>query len=395
MKADANGGSGADRLHQRIVILMCDGFGSDYLAACPTPTLKRWAEGGIEAPVRAVMPTVTNANNASICCGAWPSVHGVIGNSFLDLSTGAEEYMETDALLLAPTLFERAARFGVRSALLTSKKKTTSLLGRGADVLVAAEEPSAEWVQRLGEAPNIYSCEINYWLMRAAIDLLTSRPEIGVLYVHTTDYPMHMWPPEAPESKAHLFALDALLAEAEAAAPDAAFLVSADHGMNYKTRCWDLEKALAARGAPVAAAISAERDKYLRHHRGMGGSAFVHLSAPADEERVASALRGLEGVERVMTRAEAAQIFGLMAERIGDLVALGDKDTVFGHLDVEMERMPPEFRTHGSLHESDVPLIVHNARGAPEASYFRHNLDLARWLFPIAATEELSSDERS
>lgn len=395
MKADANGGYGADRLHQRIVILMCDGFGSDYFAACPTPTLKRWAESGVEAPVRAVMPTVTNANNASICCGAWPSVHGVIGNSFLDLSIGAEEYMETDALLLAPTLFERAARYGVRSALLTSKKKTTSLLGRGADLLLAAEEPSAEWVQRLGAAPNIYSCEINYWLMRAAIDVLKSRPEIGVLYVHTTDYPMHMWPPEAPESKAHLFALDALLAEAEAAAPDAAFLVSADHGMNYKTRCWDLEKALAARGAPVTAAISAERDKYLRHHRGMGGSAFVHLSAPADEARVAAALRGLEGVERVMTRAEAAQIFGLMAERIGDLVALGDKDTVFGHLDVEMERMPPEFRTHGSLHESDVPLIVHNARGAPEASYFQHNLDLARWLFPIAATEELSSDERS
>ncbi|MBU3889297.1 alkaline phosphatase family protein [Methylosinus sp. KRF6] len=395
MKADANGGSGIDRLHQRIVILMCDGLGSDYFAACPTPTLKRWVEGGIGAPVRAVMPTVTNANNASICCGAWPSVHGVIGNSFLDLSTGAEEYMETDALLLAPTLFERAARYGVRSALLTSKKKTTSLLGRGADLLLAAEEPSAEWVQRLGAAPNIYSCEINYWLMRAAIDVLKSRPEIGVLYVHTTDYPMHMWPPEAPESKAHLLALDGFLAEAEAAAPDAAFLVSADHGMNYKTRCWDLEKALAARGAPVVAAISAERDKYLRHHRGMGGSAFVHLSAPADAERVAAALRGLEGVERVMTRAEAAQIFGLMAERIGDLVALGDKDTVFGHLDVEMERMPPEFRTHGSLHESDVPLIVHNARGAPEARYFRHNLDLARWLFPIAATEELSSDERS
>jgi phosphonoacetate hydrolase len=372
---------------------MCDGLGTDYYAASPMPTLKRWAESGVGARVKAVMPTVTNANNTSICCGAWPSEHGVIGNSFFDQSTGAEEYMETSDLLLAPTIFERAARHGVRSALLTSKKKTTSLLGRGADVLLAAEAPTAEWVERLGAAPDIYSREINYWLMRAAIEILKTRPEIGVLYVHTTDYPMHTWPAEAPESKEHLSTMDSLLLEAAEAAPDAAFLVSADHGMNYKSRCWDLEKALAARGAPVRIAISAERDKYLRHHRGMGGTAWVHLNKPESEAGVAAALRALEGVERVMTRTEAARELNLMPERIGDLVVLGDKDTVFGHLDVEMERMPAEFRTHGSLHELDVPLVLHNARGAPEVGYFRYNLDLARWLFQEEAlTEKVLAD---
>jgi phosphonoacetate hydrolase len=64
---------------------------------------------------------------------------------------------------------------------------------------------------------------------------------------------------------------------------------------------------------------------------------------------------------------------------------LGDKQTVFGHLEVEMERMPPAFRTHGSLHELDVPIVIHNARGVPGAAYFRNNLDLARWLFPMEA----------
>lgn len=374
--------------HQRTVILMCDGFGSDYYAASPMPTLKRWAAGGVLAQAKAVMPSVTNANNTSICCGAWPATHGIIGNSFLDEKTGAEEYMESADLLLAPTLFERAARHGVRSALLTSKKKTTALLGRGAEILLAAESPSAEWVERLGAAPPIYSREINYWLMRAAIQLLTTRPEIGVLYVHTTDYPMHMWPPAAKESQEHLAQLDALLAEAEAAAPDAAFLVSADHGMNYKSRCWDLDKALAARGAPVRMAISAERDKYLRHHNGMGGTAWVHLRSLDDTPRVTAVLRNLDGVEKVMTRAEAADALHLLPERIGDLVVLGDKDTVFGHLDVEMERMPPEFRTHGSLHELDVPIVIHNARGLPHAAYFRHNLDLARWLYPLEAAAE-------
>lgn len=371
----------AGSARQRIVVVMCDGLGADYYEQSPMPTLKAWAKSGIFAAARGVMPSVTNANNASICCGTWPAVHGVVGNSYLDAASGREEYLESAELVLAPTLFERAARAGVRSALLTSKVKTTALLGRGAELLLAAEAPSGEWIERLGAAPPIYSREINYWLLRAAGDILGNRPELGCLYVHTTDYPMHMWPPGAAESLEHLAALDALLAEAAAAAPDAAFLISADHGMNYKTRCWDLERALAARGYPVRLAISAERDKYLRHHRGMGGTSWVYLNAPGDAERVANRLSSLAGVERVMSREQAAREFDLMPERIGDLVVLGDKDTVFGHLDVESEALPADYRSHGSMHELDVPLVVHNAADAPAASFFRHNLDLARWLY--------------
>jgi phosphonoacetate hydrolase len=132
-------------------------------------------------------------------------------------------------------------------------------------------------------------------------------------------------------------------------------------------------------------AISAERDKYLRHHNGMGGTAWVHLKSLDDAIRVTAVLRSLDGVESVMTRAEAAAALHLLPERIGDLVVLGDKDTVFGPLEGEVEQMPPEFRTHGSLYELDVPLVIHNARGAPSPDYFRHNLDLARWLYPLEA----------
>jgi phosphonoacetate hydrolase len=107
----------------------------------------------------------------------------------------------------------------------------------------------------------------------------------------------------------------------------------------------------------------------------------VHLHRPDDAAAVAAVLRSLAGIERVLTRAQAAREFRLMPERIGDLVVLGDKQTVFGHLDSEVEALPPEYRTHGSLHELAVPLIVYNAEGAPAADYFHHNVDLARWAF--------------
>jgi phosphonoacetate hydrolase len=282
----------------------------------------------------------------------------------------------------------------VRSALLTSKKKTTALLGRGAEILLAAEEPDGDWEKILGPAPEIYSREINYWLMRAAIHILRTQPEIGCLYVHTTDYPMHEWPPKAPESKEHLAEMDALLKEASEAAPDAAFLVSADHGMNYKARCWDLDRACAARGTPIQIAISAERDKYLRHHRGFGGMAWVYTLTPVDVPRVKSLLLELEGVELVLDRAEAAEKLHLMPERIGDLVVIGDANTVFGHLEkVEMEVLPLGYRSHGSHHELGVPLVVHNAAGAPEPAYFRNNLDLARWLYADQPKAETRAED--
>jgi hypothetical protein len=118
----------------------------------------------------------------------------------------------------------------------------------------------------------------------------------------------------------------------------------------------------------------------------------VHLHDQADAERVTTVLRSLAGVEQVMSRAKAAQELRLMPDRIGDLVVLGDSDTVFGHLDsVESEVLPPTYRNHGSAYELEIPLVIHNARGAPSRDYFSHNLDLARWLY---AGSEIAASQR-
>ncbi len=60
----------AVELPQRIIIVMCDGLGLEYYDRSPMPTLKAWAAKGVHARARGVMPSVTNCNNASICCGA-------------------------------------------------------------------------------------------------------------------------------------------------------------------------------------------------------------------------------------------------------------------------------------------------------------------------------------
>jgi phosphonoacetate hydrolase len=368
---------------QRVVIAMLDGFGIEYLESSPMPVLKGLMSKGFSKTVQGLMPSVTNVNNASICCGVWPAEHGITGNSFFDERSGQAEYMESAEYLLAPTLFERASRRGLKSALLTAKRKTVSLLSRGSEVAIAAEAPSAEVSRRYGSPPPIYSREINHWLWGVAIDLLKNRPDLRLLYVHTTDYPMHTWPPEATESKEHLARLDVLLGQAIAAAPDAAFLITADHGLNSKSRSWDLAKACKNRGLALRYALSAERDRYVKHHRTFGGTAWVWLKSPQDARRATEIMRGLEGVEEVIPRQEAVRRFHLKPERIGELVVLGDKETVFGEMETELETLPPTFRTHGSLHETAVPLIVYNASGTlPPANRFQYNFDLTRNLWP-------------
>jgi phosphonoacetate hydrolase len=364
---------------QRIVIGMFDGLGMDYLEASTMPTLRFMADRGFFKRVNAVFPTVTNANNASICCGAWPKEHGITGNSYFNEQTGEADYMESADFIRIPTIIQRAASRGVRAALLTCKVKPIHLLGRGAEIAVAAEAPPPQWVERYGTPANIYSREINYWLWEVAVDLLKHRPDIGLLYVHTTDYPMHTWAPEARESKEHLAELDRLLGEARDVAPDAAFLLTADHGMNYKQRCWDLFKACRESGTEVRFALSAEKDRYVKHHRTFGGAAWVWLKSPRDESKVAQTVMGLKGIEAVLSRHEAATQFGLMPERIGELVVIGDADTVFGELAGPMEHLEPGYRSHGSLHELDIPLVIYNpAEEFPPADAFTANLDLTR-----------------
>jgi phosphonoacetate hydrolase len=370
------------RKPQRAVICLYDGFGYDYYERSPLPVMKRMAAEGMAKRGRAVFPTLTNANTISVCCATWPSEHGVTTNCYFDETSGTARFLESRDFILAPTIFQRYREAGVRSALLTCKAKTLKLLGEDTAVAVAAEEPTPELVSRYGAPPPMYSTEVNQWLWTIAVDLLRTRPDLGLMYVQTTDYPMHMWGPDEAQSLGHMALLDGLLEEARAVAPDALFLITADHGMNFKTRCLDLRKICAGHGIGLRFAVSPVADRLVVHHRGFGGVSYVYLHSEKDFTAVAAFLRGIEGVEDVLSRWEAAERFNLMRERIGDLVVLADRNTVFGDLEAAAEDLGPRYRNHGSLYEEDIPLVLSGVDGiVPSAETFVMNFDLTRWLY--------------
>jgi len=68
-----------------------------------------------------------------------------------------------------------------------------------------------------------------------------------------------------------------------------------------------------------------------------------------------------------MSRSEAAAKYHLMPSRIGDLVILADKHTVFGDLENnEQEELPTTYRSHGSVYELAVPVFIHNIAQTPQ-----------------------------
>ena len=150
--------------------------------------------------------------------------------------------------------------------------------------------------------------------------------------------------------------IDDLLGQACAAAPDAAFLLTADHGLNHKRKCYDLDKILAGKGLPIRMSISAERDKYVKHHRGFVGTSWVYLNSAAGRDKVMAALSSLPGVESVLTREEAASRYSLYPARIGDICVFGDKDTVFWRVGTAKRET---CQTHTEVTDRRLNLIFH------------------------------------
>jgi phosphonoacetate hydrolase len=366
--------------HKRIVVIMFDGFGMSYFANSPHPVIDQMLKTGFYKEVKALMPTVTNTNNVSICTGTFPEENGITGNSYLD-EQGKEEYMESSQLVRVPNLFEKLKKYNKNSALISSKKKTLGLLSPGTSIALSPESADSEWIKLLGTPPSIYSAEINYWSFEAALYILKNKQDINCVYIHTTDYPMHAWHPADTNSKKHIAAIDHYIGEIARIAPDAVIFITADHDMNHKNRCVDIEKSLERQGIKIKIAISVERDKYLVHHRGFGGTSYVYLDSKKDSLIVRNALSRIKGIKTILTRGEAAKKYHLDSSRIGDLIVLGDPATVFGNLETTEENVPEAYRTHGSEYETRVPLMIFNASKLPSSSYFIYNKDLLRWLF--------------
>ena len=365
---------------QATVVVCIDGCEPDYVAqavaAGYTPWLKATLDAGTSLVADGVVPSFTNPNNLSIVTGVPPRVHGICGNYLYDPDSQREVMMNDPKWLRAPTLFAAMSEAGVKVAIVTAKDKLRQLLGHG---MVGGICFSAEKADQVSLAvhgienvlnlvnrplPSVYSADLSEFVFACGVALMRNK-QADILYLSTTDYIQHKYPPGSEQANHFYQMIDRYLAELDAMG--CVIAITADHGMNAKVGMNGMPDVIYLQdwfdhqiGLGRARVILPITDPYVVHHGALGSFATVYLPDEVARKDIIHELAGMRGMACVLSREEAALSFELPEDRIGDLVCVSSRFTVIGtsasrH---DLSGLDAPLRSHGGISEQGVPLIL-------------------------------------
>ena len=394
-------------LPTRPVVVVCvDGCEPDYLAQAVAighmPWMKKVLQHGTAIVADCVVPTFTNPNNLSIVTGVPPSVHGICGNYLYDSASDSEVMMNDPKWLRAPTVLAAMADAGKKVAVVTAKDKLRSLLGhqmRGicfsaekADKATLADNGIYDVLALVGRTlPSVYSADLSEFVFAAGVWLM-AHEKPNLMYLSTTDYIQHKFAPGTDGANAFYAMMDGYLQQLEDLGCVIAF--TADHGMNAKTGMDGKPDVLylqdtldAWLGEAKARVILPITDPYVVHHGALGSYATIYLPADADRAATAERLRGIRGIEVVLSREQAAERFELPADRIGDLVVVSERFTVLGTAQSrhDLSGLDVPLRSHGGISEQRVPLILNRPTPGLDTTRRWRNFDALDLALNLAA----------
>lgn len=358
--------------------MVIDGCAFDYITAEHTPNLYRIAKKGFCKCVKSAIPSVTNVNHATILSGKFPSEHGVVGNYYYNRETGEQGFIESAGFIKTDTVMDFFHKQGASTALLTVKGKVLEVFGSCVDIGISVQKPNEILVHYLDMEmpPAVGTLEANGWILKACYQLL-KKNNPDVVYCTTNDYMMHNYKPDAAEAVQQMAMIDDWLGKIYDLDPEREIYITADHGMNQKRRIINLQAVMDRKGYDVVCHPPI-KDRYIENHIYQeGGVLYLYFKdgTKGKEQEITTFIEGLDYVEMICVKEEAAKRFNLPVDNIGDYVVFAAEDCAFGELAGE-ELVTETVRTHGSLHERAVPLIAVNAR--EEAAKYRYSRDIVR-----------------
>ncbi|MDM0076579.1 phosphonoacetate hydrolase [Variovorax sp. J2P1-59] len=385
------------RWMSRPVVVVCvDGCEPAYLdaavAAGVAPYLARMMKTGANLLADCVVPSFTNPNNLSIVTGAPPAVHGICGNYFFDRELGEEVMMNDPKYLRAGTVLAAFADAGAKVAVVTAKDKLRKLLGNHmkgicfssekADQVTMAENGIDNVLDLVRmPVPSVYSAELSEFVFASGVKLMeTRRPDL--MYLSTTDYVQHKAAPGSAAANAFYAMMDRYLAQLDELG--ATIVLTADHGMNDKHDSEGKPNVIYLQdvldgwyGVDKARVILPITDPYVVHHGALGSFATVYAPDEATAAQWILRIKEVQGMESVLSRAEAAKRFELPPDRIGDIVVVSERNTVIGtsasRHDLSALEVP--LRSHGGVSEQRVPLICNRPVNGIASSRRLRNFD--------------------
>ena len=372
------------RPERPLVVVCIDGGDPAYiehgLKAGILPNIARYMQDGFHTVAEGTMPSFTCPNNMSIVTGRPASVHGISGNFYLDRATNEPVVMTGPELLEVNSVMSEFSRAGLRVASITAKDKLRRQLQKGMDLSAGSVSFSSQHADRCTMAengiedalgfvgqplPDMYSADLSLFVLDAGLKLLEERRP-DMLYLSLTDYIQHAHAPGHRQADRFYAEMDARFGAFEALGATVA--LTADHGMNDKADedgaplvVWLQDILDSACGAGASTVICPITDAFVGHHGSLGGFVRVYCHEGLPVERAAEAVADAPGVERVLSREAASREFDLPWGREGDLAVLADARTVIGSREADHDLSGLKghrLRTHGSLHEAHVPIIL-------------------------------------
>ena len=379
------------------VVVCLDGSEPGYIEATieagRAPFFARMLRDGANLLADSAMPSFTNPNNLSLITGRPPIVHGIAGNYFYDREAGTEVMMNDPRFLRAPTILKTFHDAGAKVAMVTAKDKLRLLLSNGLDYskgcAIAFSSEKADKATKADNGiddvlkfvglplPDVYSAGLSEFVFAAGVKLMARfRPDL--MYLSTTDYIQHKAGPGSRIANDFYAMIDGYLAELDAAG--AIIVATADHGMNDKHKADTspdviyLETLLDGwLGAGKARVILPITDPYVVHHGALGSFATVYLPA-SDIPTAIDRIGKLDGVDLVLSSAEACARFELPADRIGDIVVITGRHKVLGTAAEkhDLSGLDEPLRSHGGLTEQRVPMLANRNVRLPEGHSLRN-----------------------
>ena len=363
-----------------VVVVLIDGGDPAYvnagLAQGLLPNFKNFMTDGFVSVALGAMPSFTNPNNVSVITGVPPSVHGISGNFFLNPATGQEMMMDQPEFLRADSILARFSEHGAKVVAITAKNKLAKILAyklqhgitfssERADKCTKKDNGIDDCLTYVGRPlPNEYSADLSLFVLEAGVKIL-EREKPDLMYLSLSDYIQHKYAPGSREANEFYAGIDKALGRM--AALGATIGLTADHGMNDKSKADGspnivflqdvLDKEFGNGKTRVILPIT---DPYVQHHGALGSYATIFFEKPLSPIAVMSALDRQPGVELVMDRASAAKTFDLPADRIGDLIVVGDRGTVLGKSKATLDLSAlggMRLRSHGGLADRSLYLI--------------------------------------
>lgn len=356
----------------RTVVLDVVGLTPRLLAHMPA--LRAVAAEGFSAEMGTVFPALTCPVQSSILTGSMPDEHGVVANGWFFRDAGEIfHWRQSNSLVHGDKLWAAARRsdlghrvgnicwwyaMGMDVDVTVTPRPVYHYDGRKSqDCYAHPQSVHDELTAALGPFP-LFSywgpgagIASTRWIVAAAGHILDSRrPDTLLVYVPHLDYELQRHGPDGPHASAAARAVDGELAPLlrRLRAEGTTVVALSEYGITAAQRPVDVNRALRREGLlnvyvqqdmeyldPWTSPAFAVADHQVAH---------LYVRDPADVPRVRDVVKALPGVDRVLDRAEQAEL-RIGHERSGELVAIAEPDAWFTYYYWLDDDLAPDFAT--------------------------------------------------